>query len=114
LAFGELMADDVADIVDRGIGDDLGGAGLEIDLDLGDMRAARKSASRRHFGDGVERMRRTADMPRDDFLQGDALIGAFYRIAAVAELDIERRGLERFGRKRETFLHDLFRGDLEA
>ena len=114
LTLGELMIDDIADIVDRGVGDDLGGARLGIDLDLGDMCAAWESARRRHFGDGVERMCRASGMAQHDLLQRDSLIRAFDRVAPALELDIERRGFECFGGKRQTLLHDLVRRDLEA
>src|SRR5262245_46101560 len=90
LPLGELVVDHIADIVDRDIGDDLGGTGLAVDLDLRNMGAARKGARRRHFRDRVERVGRTTDMARNDLAEGDGLVGALDRVAAVAELDIER------------------------
>ena len=46
LAFDQRVIEHIAGIVDRAIGDELGMAGVGIDLDLGDMAAIRKGLRR--------------------------------------------------------------------
>ncbi len=95
------MVDDAAAIVDRHVAHDVDYAGVGIDLDLGDVRAAGKGHRRRH---AVERVELAGIAPRH-FLERDAEVGALHAEAALAEFDIRGRHLEVLRRQLQRLLH---------
>jgi hypothetical protein len=75
LTFGKRVVEDHTRIIDRRIGDDLGDAGVRIDLDLGNMAAVRERLRRVDGGLGVERVAGRLGALRDRE-QRDAPVGA--------------------------------------
>ncbi len=90
---------------------DFGGAGLGLDLDLGDMAAVREGHAEPALGLHVERVRRARVLLRERE-QRDRAIGALDAVRAFAEFDIGGGGFEIFRRERQAFFHHLLRGEL--
>src|SRR5713101_3986894 len=85
-----------ADVVDRGVANDLADAGLRIDFDFADMRAVRPARP-------VDLAFAVDAQPRAFFVLGDIehtdpLVGADHREHAVAIFDVLDRGLQQVRR----------------
>ena len=116
LALDQQRVDHVADIVDRGVADDLDLAGVGVDLDLADVAAvrigafaAREGAGFEQAGLGAARQPRRHERGAGDLDEAYGLIGAGDREAAGLEFDIVLAGFHHVGGDAAALGDDLLR-----
>src|SRR6185295_2369827 len=97
--------DDAADVVAAGERGKRHLAGLLVDLYFRDLRAVRPRRRRRRLGGGHADYAR--GLARGELAELERAVGAGDAQAAVVQLDIADRGLERFGRRFLALLDHL-------
>ena len=102
LALDQQRVHHHAEIIDRGVGDDLGMPGVGVDLDLADVAAIRVGL--RRLVEHVPHVQPTGVFRRH-LHDAHAPVGAGNREAALAEFDVNQRGLQHVRRQRPGLLH---------
>ena len=105
LPFEQDMVHDAAAVVDRDVAQHLDRAGLRVDLDLRNVRAARKRRRGRNAAQRVERR----SVAAHDLLERDREVGASHTVFPRGKFQIFPGDLELLRREIETLFHHLAR-----